>query len=347
MAEETQSVKKIETHTVHTTQTPIEREDRGPSLLSNILAILGFIILLAIIIWGLIHLATLASPWLSSLLNKNVPAAIEVTAPAQAISGTAFTVSWKYSPAAAGSYAFLYQCKDNFQFETPGTGGAMESIPCGAAFTVGASGNSVSVLPILSGTATTSVPLSIVFMPGAANGQQVQGNATVAIAPGAVQQPVPAQPAQTVTPAGAASAPAAARVSSPADLSVNILSVNTSASGATVATFDIANDGGSASGTYYFEAFLPTQSQYTYTSPAQASLAPGSHVLSTLTFTQTVGGTFSVLVDPSGAVRESNRSNNYASRAVSAPYNNYNGYNNYYYPQTTYPQYQQPYQYVY
>jgi len=304
------------------------------SMLSNILAIVGFIILIAIIIWGLIHVAILASPSLSSLFNKKTPEALVVTAPSQATSGEAFTVSWKYTPPAAGSYAFLYQCKGDLQFETPGAGGAMNIVPCGAAFTVGASGDTLSVTPLLSGTSSVSVPLSILFLPGTAGGQQVQGNATIAVNPGAVQPtPAPVQtPAQPVTPV----APQPVHVSSPADLSVQILSVNT-VSGTSVVSFDIANIGGTSSGTYYFEAFLPTQSQYVYTSPPQVSLAPGSHIISTLRFTQTIGGIFSILVDPSNMVPEANKTNNYASQTIQAPY----------YQQNQYQPYQQQYQYTY
>ena len=101
------------------------------------------------------------------------------------------------------------------------------------------------------------------------------------------------------------------------------------------ATFDIANSGGTSSGRYYFTAQLPTVQGYTYNSPPQASLAPGAHIVSTLRFTQADSGYFSVSVDPSNMVRESNESNNYASQPVGG----YSGVPNYGGTQYTYPTY--------
>ena len=60
-------------------------------------------------------------------------------------------------------------------------------------------------------------------------------------------------------------------------------------------------------------------------SPAQATLSSGSRIVNTLRFTQTNpgGGMFSVTVDPSNTVRDSNRSNNNASQFANAPYDTY------------------------
>ena len=117
------------------------------------------------------------------------------------------------------------------------------------------------------------------------------------------------------------------RPATPPDLSVYIISVTPDASGIATVTFSIANNGGTSSGTYYFTANLPTQSGYTYTSPAQSSLAPGSHIISTLRFSQAASGVFSVSI----TTPDSNQSNNYASQSLNAPYyNSYNyNYNNY------------------
>jgi hypothetical protein len=151
---------------------------------------------------------------------------------------------------------------------------------------------------------------------------------------------------------------------------VRITSVSQDA-GVTVVAFDIANTGGSPTGTWYFTAQLPTSQPYTYTSSAQASLAPGDHIANTLRFTGVMsggltgqGGNVGISVDPSNAVAESNESNNYASQWVNAPYQSgyytapaapaYNYYTpnqyQYYGPQYSYPyQYysnQTPYQYL-
>ncbi len=306
------------THSSHT----VIQEEPKPSLLSNILAIVGFIILITIVIWGLVHLAGISRGWFSSLFGNKAATAISVTAPATTTSGAPFTVSWKYNEPTKGTYAFLYQCRSGLRFQTGSMG-----IPCGVAFTIPSEKKELSLTPVFSGSSALSVPLSIIFMPSA-SGTQAQGSANTTVVPGqapVIPTPVPAPPpaggpAPTPTPAPA---PPLTPVS-PADISVRVTSVNTDASGMTAVSFDITNVGGSASGSYYFTANLPTQSGYTYTSPAQASLAPGSHIANTLRFTQAVSGVFSVSVNASDA----NQGNNYASQSVSAPYyNNYNSYN--------------------
>ena len=127
--------------------------------------------------------------------------------------------------------------------------------------------------------------------------------------------PAPAPtPAPTPTPTPAPAPTPAPKT--PADLSVSITSVMTDGYGNGTAVFDITNVGGTSSGTYYFTANLPTQSGYTYTSPAQSSLAPGSHIISTLRFSQAVSGVFTVSI----TTPDANQSNNYASRSLNAPY---------------------------
>lgn len=121
----------------------------------------------------------------------------------------------------------------------------------------------------------------------------------------------------------------------PADLSVRITSVTTDEYGNGIATFDIANVGGKSSGTYYFTANLPTASGYTYSSPAQISLSPGSHIVSTLRFSNTTSGVFTVSI----TTPDINQSNNYASEPLNTPYyNSYNYNNNYPYQYSPYSQ---------
>ena len=349
---------------------PPPPEDPKTSFLSNILAIAGFIIIIVIVIWGLVHLANISRSWFSSFFGTS-GASIEMIAPERVVSGKAFTVTWKYEPSAPGTYAFLYQCAGGLQFRTSDASGSLTEIPCGAAYTTVASDNTLSLTPFNPATSTVSLPLSIIFLPSG-EGEQAQGSATVAIAPASTATPIvtarPTTPTPTPTPPSTGSAvpqqttprqttPAPApRPITPADISVRIVSVYTDASGLSTATFEIVNIGGSATGSYYFTAQLPTISSYsgnyyggtmqgyTYTSPIQKSLGAGDRIVNTLRFTQIrpEGGTFSVQVDPYGSVRESNKTNNFVSQFVSAPYyyqygNQYNVYPyNQQYPYTQY-----------
>jgi len=318
---DTQHVEKTRQTTTHTVY-----EEPKVNLLSNILAILGFIIVITIVLWGLIHLGTISSSWFSSLFSRKSANAITVSAPLTSPSGVQITISWKYNPPTKGTYAFLYQCRSGFQFQTPGPAGTPNTVPCGAAFTVSGSDNALSLTPFLYGTSTLAVPLSVIFMPSA-SGTQAQGSATITITNGvitAAPAPVPVveTPAPAPAPTPAAAPQATPRPALPADLAVRGLSVSSDASGAAVATFDIVNLGGTASGSYSFTAQLPTVSGYTYTSPVQSSLSPGSHVVNTLRFTQAQSGAVSVNVIPGGA--DANSGNNYASQTLNAPYSNYN-----------------------
>jgi hypothetical protein len=338
--------------------------DEKNGLLSNILAIGGFLILIIILVWGFINLVRIGGSWASSLFGVRANE-IRVTVPASVTSGEQFSFMWEYSATAPGSYALLYQCANGFRLETPGVAGASSVIPCGAGFSIGSSTGELPLIPILSDTSVADIPLSVIFTPSATTSEisEAQGSAVLHVAAGtdAPAPSVSSAPTTVVTPA---SVPALA--SGSPDLSVRITGV-TNDGGMTNVTFDIANSGGSSSGTWYFTAQLPTAQPYTFSSSAQTPLAPGARISNTLRFTGAVssGGTFSVSVDPGNAVAESNESNNVASQWVAAPYQyqsapayNYPTYNysysgQYYDPQFiypnsyrySYPQYSYPYQY--
>lgn len=290
------------------------------SLLSNILAIIGLIILVIIIVWGLVHVAQLGSSWFTSLFQGSGPS-ITVNAPKDATSGAPVTVSWDYTTAAPGSYAFLYQCQSGFQFAVINTTtNTASGIPCGASFTVTPSKNSIVILPLLSGSSAVSVPFSVLFVP--TTGTQIQGNATMTVHPGSSSVAAASStPAATTRPSSSIATPtrtAAAAVTrriAPADLAVHITSDYIDQYGNGTVTFTISNIGGSSSGSYYFTAQLPTSSLSPYISAIQAPLSPGSHIENTLRFTQAQSGTFTVEVNAT----DRNQANNYAAQWMNAP----------------------------
>ena len=347
-------------------QTP-QRTSEGRNLAGDILAIIGSILLLIIVIWGLVHMANLSGGWFSSLF-PNKGGKITVTAPAEVTSGTKFVISWSYMTSTKGSYALLYQCSSAVKLEKQSAVNTTLSIPCGAAFTLGTSDNKATLLPLLAGT-TTKVPLTIIFMPFGTSTEafsaQAQGSVTVTVKPGTAGATSIPQPEMTTAKKSAAP-PSSTRPSTPADLAVRIVGIGvidpsngmfvnrlpTSPNDLSAVQFDISNDGGSSTGPWYFIAQLPTMENYTYTSPPQAPLGPGDHIVNTLRFTQVApgGGIFEVIVDPVGQVTESNKSNNIASQTISPPmyYNNQyqyqQPYQQPYYPQYPNPTYYQQYQ---
>lgn len=323
-------------------------DGHSSSLLSDILAIIGLVILGVIIIWGIVHLVNLSTGWFRSLFPESTPS-VQITAPKEVSSGTATPISWKYSSNEAGTYAFLYQCQSGFRFDFTPTPGTTMPIPCGASFTAPAPDNKLVVTPILSSTMSknVSVPFSIVFIPSATSSKQVVGSATITVTPGTTTEAVTATSVSSNTTSAkrantssthttnGSSAAHTVHASGPADLSVRIMAVGVidpttgqfvanampSPNDISAVEFDIANYGSGASGTWYFEANLPTTGGYDYISPAQASLAPGDHIVNILRFNPVApgGGIFSVAVDPNNEINDSNRGNNYASISVAAP----------------------------
>lgn len=346
---------------------------------ANILAIVGFIIIGVVVVWGLIHLAFLTGPWVSSLFGGTNGNEIAVTTPASAVSGQPTTVHWQYSAPSTGTYALLFTCASDLKVAVLAPDNSLQPVPCGAAFTVapaqsGNASTTIRIVPFLAASSSEKTTLSILFIPNTASstGPTASGSAPITVTPGtgvapngtgtgnnggSTIIPVPVGGGSSNTSGGTpttgtgtggtgtgTSKPSGTSgthtttgtnpkpiVHTPVDLRVTILSLTADQYGNGTAVFDIANIGGTSSGTYYFSATLPTAQPYAYSSPAQASLTPGSHVVSTLHFTQAITGAFTVTVDPGNYVHESNESNNSASQTLSAPvpYNSYQGYNDY------------------
>ncbi|MFZ2886317.1 MAG: hypothetical protein WA021_00680 [Minisyncoccia bacterium] len=324
-------------------------QQQSPGLLANILAVAGFIILIVIIVWGAYHLLRLAGVGVSNIFSrfgdKNEITITVPTTPAQ--SGKPLSVSWQYATEEDGAYAFLYQCKAGFRFEVATPSGGASAIPCGNAFVVGER-QSLSVVPVLSGTSTLEIPLSVVFMPSATSSEErPQGTATLTVAaagsaPTTVTQPRPATGSTNTNTGGTSSTPASQPTGTP-DLSVRILAVGViDMYGNFVARapigpdeiaavkFDIANNGSAKSGSYYFSVSLPMQPTYLYSSQAQAPLAPGAHIENTLRFrpAQSGGGTIRVVLNTE-KLPDMNAANNSASQwmgASSYPYQYYQQY---------------------
>ncbi len=333
---------------------------RKPGLLANILAIVGFIILIIIVIWGVLHIISLSSPWLGDVFKNNKKAEITVIAPEIVAANAPFNLSWKYKTSNRGTFAVLYQCVQGLKVSIDGN-----AIPCGAAYTLGNATGSASMLPTLSGTTSVAMNISILYIPSAAGttGPEATGTAPVQVVTGfTVKTPVVTPVVVTPTPAVVTPTPADAvtptpvvvhptpqpKPVTPADLSVRIIAVGVidSYTGAFVARapyaqneisavqFDIQNVGGSPSGSYTFQANIPTTQPYVFSSQVQPSLGAGAHVVNTLRFTPAVDGTFSVQVSASDARQSNNHASSWVTGGYAQQYQQYPQYQNSpYYPQ--------------
>lgn len=336
-----------ETGALLTLPFPYSMSEQAPprtGLVSNILAVAGFIILIAIVVWGAFHFLNIASSGFSSLLSRNSGNTIQITMSNRTVgSGQPLDVSWKYTPSAlGGSFALMYQCRDGFQFRGINAAGVVSPIPCGSAYTIGdSSAKSVRLVPVLGGTAPADVPFSVIYTQGgtvgtstAATGTtRAQGNATVTVTPQA-GMPIATSTLPATGSAGSPQAGTAVKtvpVGKP-DLAVRIIAIGTvdlysgmfvnrmpsGPNDVMAVKFDIANVGAGPSGVWYFTAQLPTYPATPYISPAQNSLGRGDHIENTLRFNRALpqGGNFTVTVDPSNSISELSESNNYASQWI-------------------------------
>lgn len=307
---------QLPTHESHT------HKPSPTAIVSNVLVFVGFAVLVLIIVWGLFHIASFSTGWFSNMFKgANASATLIVHAPAHAEPSRATRITWQHT-SSGGRYAFLYECAGNLTFGIPlvkqgETTPTLARVACGTAFTLGNETSSLLVVPLLGGATSTTANISIVYVP-TDGGKQASGSARMQIgAPSAPATPEPApvatvvEPTKPVTPVQKP-----APVARPADLVLSIDSASTDYGGNSIVSFTIKNTGGTPSGTYYFTATLPTSLSYTYQSEPQASLSPGSHIVNTLRFTNTISGIFTAIVDPSNTVRESNESNNALSHEI-------------------------------
>lgn len=85
--------------------------------------------------------------------------------------------------------------------------------------------------------------------------------------------------------------------------------------------FEVRNDGGRDSGSWYFNAVLPTFPSHIFTSPSQASLVPGARIEFTLGFDNiamsvNMSHDFVVNADPGSSIGEASETNNIAKVTI-------------------------------
>lgn len=330
----------------------------GQGAISNILAVAGFIILIAIIVWGAYHFLEIASSGLASLFGRNSDAITVTLSDDSVTSGETIDLSWKYTTEGAGVYTVLYQCQEGLQIRSVTTAGVVTAIPCGAAFPLGNEATkSARLIPSITGTKSFTSTLTVIFNPAinttstsTATAPRPQGSAKLAIAPTTGTQTTTTttdttkKPETTGTGTGTKtttkpSTTGTGTVAGTPDLQVSIIAVGVidAYTGAFVARtpvspeeivavkFDVANRGSAATGSWYFNVELPTEPASPFASAQQNSLAPGAHIENTLRFNQVPvgGGRFSVSVDSSNSVKELSESNNTTAIWVTGPSTSY------------------------
>jgi len=323
-----------------------ENENGKRNKLTSILAIVGFIVIIAIGIWGAVNAIRLAPQMFSTLASpfSRVSDEIDIQVPSSSInSNTPFELTWKHD-GKDGVYAFSYRCRPGLQFQAPQPDGTYLPINCESPYNIQSNENTLRLIPISKINRFLDVPFVIAYINSdgeiAAEGSQMitvvnssesESPDTVSMGnlddnssqtPTTPRAPTPITP-NPATPTSPANLP---------DLSVRILGVGSinpntrtfvpasilSAVNIGAVRFEIINNGTKASGVWGFSANLPTNPPFKYTSERQRSLNPGDRIEYTIQFDQLVRGTntFIIHADPTNSVDELSKANNIATQAI-------------------------------
>lgn len=296
-------------------------EPKKPSLISNIIAAIGFFFIVLLLIWGLMNIAR----WAPSLFGGigswfGAGKTLSITLdPPTVQSGNPMLISWKHN-ASNGTYAFVYECRTDVTVEVPNTTNTTTQLPCATAYVVAADGPQAIRITPRTTLPSIAVPFTVTYRDD--NG--VAG-ATAADA-FTITNPTPIA---TTTPPVISRPTTTPSTSTPRipDLSVRLLDLGIMRNGtymqaSNIGTTDIAavrfeikNTGTAPTGTWRFRAILPSNPTYTYDSALQQSLAPGDRIEYTLQFSNVNpnGGLIQIAVDPRNAVKESSELNNVLS----------------------------------
>ncbi|HEY4473867.1 MAG TPA: hypothetical protein VI957_01760 [Candidatus Paceibacterota bacterium] len=173
------------------------------------LAILAFVVILIIGIWGSIQIARMVPNAFSNLsaafvglTSIFVPAneTLTLSAPSLTVSsGETFLLSWEHSnKATSGSYTFRYNCVEGVSFTSPNIGGAQTAVFCNTPFNFLNANDAIILTASSSKSRLVDVELFIDFTPNGVSESTITGTATLTIANNAISgTPVPTTPVVT------------------------------------------------------------------------------------------------------------------------------------------------------
>lgn len=330
--------------------------EKRSGLTTNIFAIVGFIIIIALGIWGAVSAVRFAPSIFSSVssLVATIDTEIDIEMlGASNPSGEPVSIAWTHNATDTGAYAFSYRCRPGFHFEIPLTDGEYSALSCETPYSMPVSARTLRVIPVSEENRFLDVPFVIVYM---ADGEiAAQGSGLMTVVNDEINSSPSTIPSDSTnldkdaseesnpvtTPRTPATTPDTSTsvvyvpqpVSNPngiADLQVRILAMGV-LNGGTInqqtymsqqdiaaVRFEVQNVGTKTSGAWSFVANLPTTPSYQYTADTQSALNPGDRIEYTLQFDRLSPGSraFSVQVNPTSAFPEIRVDNNVASRTV-------------------------------
>jgi len=330
--------------------------ERMKSTLIRGLAVVGFIAILLVGLWGTVQVVKLAPRVFSNLASVTsftsvfVPKeTITINTPNSLISsGTTFELMWNHvGKPKSGAYTFAYACKEGLSFQIPKEGEAPEEILCDSPFTFSYENTSLFLTPISAVTRFVDVPIIITSLNELGESTTLDDSFLTVVNESVSGSSLPLPESETANTQNQltqgkkkdevfpisdsrSSSDANGRV----DLKVNIINTGTVGSDGTFTAtssinftgkgaiqFSVTNIGSKTSDNWTFNAVLPTFPMHIFHSTNQKALAPGDRIDFTLGFDQLnkelTEGVITINVDPTESIHnESNRDNNIAQTTI-------------------------------
>jgi hypothetical protein len=156
------------------------------------LAVLGFVALLSVGMWGSVQLARSVPNAFSalaaavvSLTQVFIPAGEEIvlaTPSATQSANAPFTLSWTHEKKSLdGSYTFRYDCADGVSFSSPLPSGEMVTVFCNTPFNFLNSGNAIALTALSANNRFVDVTLYVDFTPNGQSRPTITGSKLITI----------------------------------------------------------------------------------------------------------------------------------------------------------------------
>jgi hypothetical protein len=283
------------------------------TILGKLLFVVGVLILLAFLAWAILKIVPKVASSIAGVggavsglfSSSTVDASVS---PQTVETGEEATLKWSFSGSQKGDFTVSFDCVDGL-YVTMEDDGAQKAMICEKEYALGSKAGSVSLTPKLADKdALADAEFRVTFRDE--DGQLLDEDEALltvtsgdgyGAADGGDEAATEGTVETSKTTGGSYSAGAAA------DLAIHSPNV----SGGRM-TFTAANQGGRATGPWYFTYSTPTKPQDVFVSPAMVSLAPGEALGVTLRFGEVEDGrhTVTVSADPWNQIAESNESNN-------------------------------------
>lgn len=336
---------------------PQTREPRLKDTGFKLLAALGLVVVLTAVAWGGIALLQYIPSAMRSVANAFVglqsvfvqkEQIIISTDRTQLTSKEPFVLSFDYrGTPEAGSYAFVYECREGVYFQTT-RAGRNDIIVCNTPYTLQNDITHIALTPISTSEASVVVPAEIRFTTTGASRTSATGTITLTIVnPSLVTTdttggttttstgttntgngtPTPDTGSNVTVQFGTTTVGVTNNPYGRADLVVHVLATgvvdrvtNEFTASSSVRSvdragvkFEIVNQGDRFAEGWAFSAVLPTYPSFIYQSPQQQTLYPGDKIVFTLGFDsiKDLGDNIvTINADNIGSVKESNEDNN-------------------------------------